>query len=170
MNMNSNISPAAISLAALSVEYCKVLAAATETELKDFLADVLRYLPRFYITMSELDAQSAETGMIYDTVTEEQYEQVRADVAVALGENEMYLDAPADQMQYSDTPIAVSLAEQLADIYQCVADFAATVGQVTPDLIPEVLDDLRYRFDSYLSDTICSALRAANHIYRHEPS
>lgn len=165
--MSEKISPAAISLAALSIEYCKVLAAATQTEPRDFVGEVLRYLPRFYITINDLDVEPSDTGLIYDTVTEEQYEQVRADVAAVLGQNEMYLDTPADDMQFSDTAVAVSLAEKLADIYQCMADFAATIGLVTPDLIPEVLDELASRFDSYLSDTICSALRAANNIFRH---
>ena len=172
--MNTGISPAALSLAALSLEYCKAVASAAETPAHDFLREVLRYLPRIYITISDLKPygeaggdDASETGLIYETVTEEQYEQARTDMATVLGENDMYLDAPAEDMRYSDTPVAVSLAEQLADIYQNVADFAATIGQVTPDLVPEVLSELKYRFASYLSDTICSALRAANYIYHN---
>lgn len=173
--MNTNISPAALGLAALALEYCKAVAAAPQTEPRDFLREVLRYLPRIYITVADIkpygeaggDDEAAETGMIYDTVTEEQYEQARADMATVLGEYDMYLDAPADDMRYSDTPVAVSLAEQLADVYQNVADFAATIGQVAPDLVPEVLADMKYRFASYLSDTLCSALRAANYIYHN---
>lgn len=172
--MNESISPAALSLAALSIEYCKAVAASAMTEPRTFLRDVLRYLPRFYITISDLDPMGQgdstdpeETGLIYNTVTEEQYDDARAAMSAVLGENDMYLDTPVEEMRFSDTPVAVSLAEQLADIYQNMADFAATVGQVTPDMIPEVLSELKYRFVTYLSDTICSALRAANYVYHH---
>lgn len=170
----SNISPAALSLAGLAIEYCKIVAQSREKEPRQFVRDVLRYLPRIYITICDLrpyeedeETEAEETGAIYDTITEEQYNGVMMDMSVVLGENDMYLDTPADEMRYSDTPIAVSLSEKLADIYQAMADFAATVGQVTPEMIPDVLADLKYRFASYLSETICSALRAANYIYHN---
>ena len=172
--MNTTISPAALGLAALSLEYCKAVAAAPQTHPRDFLREVLRYLPRIYITIADVkpygddsDADAAETGAIYDTVTEEQYEQARIEMATLLGEYDMYLDAPAEAMRYSDTPVAVSLAEQLADIYQNVADFAATIGQTTPELVPDVLSDMKYRFGEYLSDTLCGALKAANYIFNN---
>lgn len=169
-----SISPAALSLASLSLEYCKVVAAATQMSPRDFLRDVLRYLPRFYITISDLrpygdgtdpDAEPEETGLIYDTVTEDQYEDVRSQLASVLGENDMFLDTQVADMQYSDTPVAVSLAELLADIYQAMADFASTMAQITPDMVPDALSELKYRFASYLADTICRALKAANYTY-----
>ena len=174
--MNNSISPAALSLAGLALEYCKAVASCGDDEPRLFVREVLRYLPRIYITVSDLkpygedtdaDAEPDETGLIYDTVTEDQYNQLRSLMSTVLGENDRYLDTPVEEMRFSDTPVAVSLAEQLADIYQTMADFAATVGQVTPDMMPEVLSELKYRFASYLSDTICSALRAANYVYHH---
>ena len=36
------------------------------------------------------------------------------------------------------------------------------------EAVPEVLADFKYRFDSYLSQTICSALRATDFIYHNE--
>ena len=57
--------------------------------------------------------------------------------------------------------IAVSwfkaLAEQLADIYQEMFNFASTVREASPETLAEVLADFKWRFDSYLSATICSA-------------
>lgn len=166
------MTPAALSLTSLAVEYCKAVAGAPNTEPRDFLRDVLRYLPRIYITVSDIrpygddtDDEPQETGAIYDTVTEEQYVAVLADMSRLLGANDMYLDTPVEQMQYSDTPVAVSLAEQLADIYQAMADFAATMAQITDDMVPDTLAELRYRFASYLADTICRALKAANYVY-----
>ncbi len=166
------MTPAALSLTSLAVEYCKAVAGAPTSEPRDFLLDMLRYLPRIYITVSDInpygdgaDNEPQETGAIYDTVTEEQYEAVRTDMSTLLGPNDVYLDTPVEQMQFSDTPVAVSLAEQLADVYQAMADFAATMAQITDDMVPDTLSELRYRFASYLADTICRALKAANYVY-----
>ncbi|MCM1066168.1 MAG: DUF5063 domain-containing protein [Muribaculaceae bacterium] len=166
------MSPAALSLATLSLEYCKVVAAAAETEPRVFLADMLRYLPRIYMTISDIkpyedepEAEVYETGAIYDSITEEQYDSARTDMARALGQYDVFLDTAVADMQYSDTPVAVSLAELLADVFQNMADFAATMAQATDEIMPEVLTELKYRFESFLSDTICRALRAANHVY-----
>ncbi len=167
------MTPAALSLATLSLEYCKVVATSSETMPRDFLREILRYLPRFYMTIADIhpygddasDSGTYGTGAIYDSITEDQYETARSEMAKVLGENDMFLDTAVEDMQYSDTPVAVSLAELLADIFQNMGDFAATIAQATQDMVPEVLSEIKYRFSSYLSDTICRALRAANYIY-----
>lgn len=173
--MKDTNTSAAIALAGLAVEYCRLATDCGNMSQRELLRGVLRYLPRFYVTISELapygegpDSDIDPTGAIYDTVSEDQYEAVRTDLEHALGQHDMYLDTPADQMQYSDTPVAVSLAEKLADIYQNVADYAATVAQSDPALLPDIAADIRSRFAEFLSDTICSAQRAANYILYHE--
>lgn len=176
MNANSNIRPEVIGLSGLAVEFCKILAAAPQTEPQQFLADVVRYLPRIYIAIGELkpygdeeapmDDESLNTDMIEASVNEEQYDDIRRGIAALLGEYDMYLDTPVEEMRFSDTPVAVSLAEQLADIFQNLADFAATLVSVDPMHMPEVLAELKYRFISYLSLTVCSALKAANYIHQ----
>lgn len=161
-------------MAGLALEYCRTVSACRDSEPRAFVRDMLRYLPRIYITIMDLrpygegtdpDAEADETGAIYETVTEDQYNSVREDISAVLGENDMYLDTPVEEMRFSDTPVAVSLSEQLADIYQQMADFAATVAQSSPDILPEVLSDLKYRFGEFLAVTICGAQRAANYIY-----
>ena len=166
----------AVSMAGLAVEYCKAMASCREQEARDFLREVLRYLPRIYVTIMDIrpygengdpDGGADETGAIYDTLTEEQYNEVRDAISAVLGENDMYLDTAVEDMRYSDTPVAVSLSEQLADIYQLLADFAATVSQISSYEMADALSELKYRFDTYMSTIICSALRAADYTYRH---
>ena len=64
--------------------------------------------------------------------------------------------------------MAVSLSEQLADIYQTAFDFAQSMRQAPAEAVPDILADFKYRFDSYLSQTICSAMRATDFIYHNE--
>lgn len=169
----SSISPAAISLTGLAVEYCKFLESCTEEEPSDFCRQMLRYLPRIYMTAFDLkpygdSTDGADNGAIIDELDEEQYESIRTQAAGVLGEFDTYLDTMVDDMRYSDTPVAVSLAEQLADIYQTAYDFAQSMREAPAEAVPEVLADFKYRFDSYLSQTICSAMRATDFIYHNE--
>lgn len=166
---NPNINTAAISLVGLSVEYCGVVDAAAETEPQAFLREMLRYLPRFYVTLTDLadsGEEPAENDSIYQILDEDGYNAAREAMTALFGEYDVYLDTPVEDMRYSDTPVGVSLSEQLADIYQAVGDFAGTVRQVPSEMIPELVDDMLFRFNQYLSDTLCSALRAANSIYQ----
>ena len=169
----SSISPAAISLTGLAVEYCKFLESCAEEEPSDFCRQMLRYLPLIYMTPVDLkpygdSTDGADNGAIIDELDEEQYESIRTQAAGVLGEFDTYLDTMVDDMRYSDTPVAVSLAEQLADIYQTAYDFAQSMREAPAEAVPEVLADFKYRFDSYLSQTICSAMRATDFIYHNE--
>lgn len=165
----ANINTAAITLVGLSVEYCRIVDSVAATEPQVFLREVLRYLPRFYVTFSDLaDAgeEPAENDSIYQILDEDGYNAAREAMAAVFGEYDVYLDTPVEDMRYSDTPVGVSLSEQLADIYQAVGDFAGTVRQIPSEMIPEAVEEILYRFNQYLSDTICSALRASNSIYQ----
>ena len=172
----NNVPPVAISLSGLSVEFCKILVSAPSESAVHLLEETLRYLPRIFLAVNELnpygdgnvlaDADNLNTDMISATVTEEQYNDVRQGLAALLGEFDMYLDTPVEDMRFSDTPVAVSLSEQLTDIFQVLADFAATLCSASSVEIPDILAELKYRFVSYLSETLCSALKAANFLYQ----
>ena len=166
----SNYPKALIPAVALAAEYCNTLENARPDQTAETAAALLRLLPRIYITLSDIGGDEADqdgddNGAVTATLKQEEYDAILSATTALLGEFDMYLDTPEYDMQFSDTAVAVSLAEQLADIYQHMADFAATVAQSSPDFFPDVLSELKYRFNSYLSNTVCSALRAANYIY-----
>ena len=171
------IQPQALSLAGLSVEFCKILAHTEEYDAHDFLRQCIRYIPRIYISISDIRPFAGDSGENYDeyepgaisgNVTEEQYDMVRQGIAELLGEYEVYLDTPVEDMRFSDSPVGVSLAEQLADIFQIAADFASTMSVSDETSIPDIIADLKYAFHSYLSETLCSALRAANMLFQSQ--
>lgn len=173
---NNSLSSEALSLTALSLEFCNVVASASVSEPQDFLRDVLRYLPRLYIMLADLkpygeetdDFESLDTQIIGGVLTEEDYDVARQAMAATLGEYDSYLDAQVEDMQFSDTPVAVDLSTQIADIFQCTVDFVAAMKMADPTDTADVLADMKYRFHTYLSDLLCSALRAANRIYQSQ--
>ena len=164
-------------MAGLALEYCRAVSSCRDTEPRTFVREMLRYLPRIYVTLMDLkpygedtdaDADADETGAIYETVTEDQYNDVRDAMSSVLGENDMYLDTPVEEMRYSDTPVAVSLAEQLADIYQQMFDMAYTLRDAPDQALPMVVDDIKFRFSDFLSQKICDSLRILNQLYRRK--
>ncbi len=165
-----------LQLTALAVGYVRLVAGAAESEPQTFVYNILRLLPAVYSNLLELkpygeyeggeDYDNYDTGAILGQLTEEQYAAVAGAVATLLGQYDTYLDTPAEDMRYSETPVAVSLSEQLADIYQSLADFATTIADAPAEGAPDVLADIKYRFHSYLADTICTAIRACNLIYQ----
>jgi len=165
-----------LKLTALAVGYVRLVAGAPESEPHTFVYNILRLLPAIYANLLELkpygedeggeDYDNYDTGAILGQLTEEQYATVSGTVSALLGQYDTYLDTPAEDMRYSETPVAVSLSEQLADIYQAMADFATTIADAPAEGAPDVLADMKYRFHSYLSDTICTAIRVCNLIYQ----
>lgn len=158
-----------VAIAGLGAEFCEHVAKCSEYSANELLEHILKLLPRIYMTINDIekDVLAAEdSDAIYGTLDEQRYETARMDMASLFGEYDTFLDAPMDDMQYSDTPIAASLSEKLADIYQQMFDLAYSVRQSPQYLWPAILSDLRERFDSYLSETICDALRVTNILYR----
>lgn len=158
---------ARIALTALAAEYCRVVEAAADTAPQTFVHEVLRYLPRIYITIADMTdgVTAADNGMIYPALDETEYESARAAMAALFGEYDTYLDTHVEDMMYSDTPVAVSLAEKLADIYQAMFDLADNLRQVPDAAADDLVEHLAYIFEAYLSDNLTDALRAANRLY-----
>ncbi len=156
-----------IALAALAAEYCRVVDTAAETAPQVFLRETLRYLPRIYITMADMtdSIAPADNGMVYTVLDETAYESVRSAMAALLGEYDTYLDTHVEDMMYSDTPVAASLSERLADIYQAMYDLADNLRQIPDAAADELTENMAYMFEAYLSDNITDALRAANRLY-----
>lgn len=170
---DSRIPPSAIALTGLAVEFCRLVDSCEGSEPAEFCRSVLRYLPRIYMTGLDLQPygesdEGDDNGAIADSLEEDQYDSAAERVAALFGEYDTYLDTLVEDMRYSDTPVAVSLSEQLADIYQQTYDFSAAMREAVAENIPDILADFKYRFDNFLSETICTALRAANFIYQKE--
>lgn len=161
--MNNN----AIAFTALCNEYCTVLANPAALKPADFIATMLRLLPRIYICARDLSADNAlvETGWIDAALTEEEYEESRRMVGALLGEHDVYLEVFEEDMKYSDTPVSTSVSENLADIYQVLFDFLNTVRLGTDAVVDEAIMSVKESFKEFWSATLCNVLRALNNIW-----
>ena len=163
---NTKLSANSLAFIALTNEYCHVVEHSTEVERDSFVAQMLKLLPRIYITISDLDV-----GVGYDnyyiepTLEEVVYDQVRDGIAAIMAEEDVYLEVMVEDMVYSETPIASSVSENLADLYQEFFNFIHAIMDMPTDVQQELIEQCKENFINYWGQTLCNVLRALNHIY-----
>ncbi len=81
-----------------------------------------------------------------------------------MGADDVYLEVFEEDMKYSDTPVAASISEGLADIFQALYNFINTIRDATDETMQVALLGIRDDFRAYWSATLCNVLRALNHL------
>lgn len=161
--MNHNkLTPNQLAFLALANEYCLALEHVGETEYDEFLELMLRLLPRLYISASDLQSDSFVEEYIPTALDEDYYDSVTRSVAMLLGENDTYLEVFEQDMKYSDTPIAATISESLADIFQVLFNLIEASKDALPEQIDQYLCAVRDDFEAFWSQTLCNVLRALN--------
>lgn len=152
-----------LTLMALCNEYCKAIETASQTERNDFINNMLRLIPRIYITTQSIEpGVMGGYGDLVDALTEDVYDSLRSAMSALLGEDDTYLDVFVEDMKYSDTPIALSLSEGLADIYQSAYNYLETCRDAVDDIIDEATEAFYNQFTTYISQAMCNVLRPLN--------
>lgn len=111
------------------------------------------------------DGIENEPEYFADYVDEDYYEGVRRHIETLLGPEDTFLDTFEEDMKYSDTPIAASISESLADIFQPLYNFISIVKDSDGEYMEGAYRDCHSNFVAYWSQTLCNVLRALNHIY-----
>mgnify|MGYP002226073761 FL=1 len=104
-------------------------------------------MPLLYLKATLLpEAEEDEDAEPELTVTEDMYESVRNRIAGLLGEKDSYLETFHPDMQYSDTPIAAFISENLADVYQDTGNFISLFRQGNEEVMLEAIVLCRKNF------------------------
>lgn len=171
-----------LGVTALAARYCVALENAAETERSEFIASMLQILPRIYVEFVDLtpavssgddadaDAlvplEEEDSNPYYGSyVDEDYYDSIRRHVESMLGPDDVFLETFEEDMKYSDSPIAASIAECLADIFQPLYNFISIVKESDGDELEGAYRECHDNFASYWSQTLCNVLRALNHLY-----
>lgn len=168
----STLSPNTVAFIGLCNEYRLAMESARETERAVFVDSMLRLLPRLYISATDLRRDPLledEVPYLAEVLDEDYYEAVRRNVESLLGPDDVYLEVFEEDMKYSDTPVAASISEGLADIFQVVFNFLHTVGEATDETISLAVSAISDDFRSFWSGTLCNVLRALNHLRYSQP-
>lgn len=154
-----------LALIGLCNEYCQALENSRESMPEDFIDNMLRLLPRIYISVSDVSLGVMNGDAYLDSYLEEDYyESIRRNVENLLGPNDTYLEVFEENMKYSDTPIATSISEGLTDIFQVMYNFIETIKDAPEEFVADGVMALKEDFEGYWSRILCNVLRALNNV------
>ena len=124
-------------------------------------------LPQLYLSTLRLPdyLYSPEEDYIEEFVTEETYEGVRLRVAELLGEKDSFLSCQAEEMQYSDTPLATFVSEYLADVYQQTVNLLGILRDENEEALPAAIGRCLFHFHSYYGLHLLEALTALHRLH-----
>jgi len=164
---SSKLSPTALAFVALTNEYCHLVENAMDYGRDSLIESILKLLPRIYITATDIEPSID----IYDTVInqvldEDGYNIVRDNIASIMGEEDVYLEVFVEDMKYSDTPIATSISENLADLYQEFYNLVASIKDLMTDDQQELIGTCRENFVEYWGQTLCNVMRALHSLLK----
>lgn len=147
--------------------YCALLENAGQLTKREFVVETLKYLPRLYEEFSDDSIEFSGTddyGYFASYVDEDYYESVRRNVEIVLGADDVFLETFEEDMKYSDTPVAASISESLADIFQSLYNFVGVVKDSEGENGEAAFRECRDNFEGYWAQTLCNVMRALNHL------
>lgn len=165
------MNPNALAFTALANEYCVALENAREHTPAEFTAKMTRLLPRIYIAASDLrpdddlvalNEDDDEDAWLDQALEEDYYDSVRRGIEDLLGPDDTYLDVFEQDMKYSDTPIGASLSEGLADVFQPLYNYLATVRDATDEVVNMAIRAVADEFHLYWSQKLVNVMRPLN--------
>lgn len=161
----AEISKNSILFIGLATEYCQTLENCANYEKDVFVDKLVKLLPRLYIAISDYVESDIDNSVIIDSYLDEiYYDSIRRKLESQFGEDDTILEVYESDMKFSDTPIAVSISEYLADIFQYLFDFLHAAKDATNDQINDCMSFCKENFKSVWGQTLCNVLRALHHI------
>ncbi len=152
---------------AIATRFCYALEHTDEIGKEHFVTEMLSCLPRLFIIFTETvisGDEPEEYSFLASYVDENMYEAIRQRVAALIGSDDTYLETFEEDMKYSDTPIAASVSEGLADIFQDLYNFATNVRESEGETIETAFAQCQENFKMYWSQTLCNVMRPLNQI------
>lgn len=157
--------PQVLEFAALGVEFASLMERGGELHI--YVETCLRVLPRLYSQVLALPdyLYDEDTDLIEEYITEQAYERVRHRAEHTLGEHDLYLTTASPEMAYSDTPLAMHLSEQLADIYQHVGNLLGILREENTEALPAAIGRCRLYWREHWGLALLSALPALHQLH-----
>lgn len=160
----SKITKGSIEFLTVAIEFCKFIEQYSLHQ-KDFLDKISKLLPLLY-----LKASMAEKGEpIYDAepekfVDEFTYNEIKENLCNILGDKDQYLTAIHPDIALSDSVIAASISEDLADVYQSAKDFVESAKIGDENILNDALIICIADFKTYWGTRLLSAELAIHQI------
>lgn len=151
----------ALEFATVAREYCVFAENAGRYSKADYLRVASRLLPLLYMKAALLpETRAASDDGLPEIVDYETYESVRRGIRARLTSHDDYLTTQKEDFRLSETPIAASISEDMADIYQDVRNFCEQYHCGDNAVMNDALALVADKFRSYWGQRACDALGA----------
>jgi hypothetical protein len=148
-----------------ALDYCILMEKTKQDEKKLFVDNMVKVLPLLYLKVSIIPPVREDyESELEIKVTEEMYDRIRENISNLLGEEDFYLETFHPDIKLSDSPVAVKISEDLADIYQDLGNFIAVFKNGQKETMNDSLILSIRNFEKYWGQRLVNALRALHFI------
>jgi hypothetical protein len=124
-----------------------------------------KVLPLLYLKASILPSTAIDFESVLEIkVDENLYKQVENNTGELLGDDDLYLETFHPDIKLSDSPVAVKISEDLADIYQDLGNFIAVFKNGQKETMNDALLLCIENFKKYWGQRLVNALRALHYV------
>jgi hypothetical protein len=154
-----------IDFARVALEYCVFAEKTKESDKKTFVDNMTKVLPLLYLKASIIPKITTDYDSNLEVkVDEKLYAQVETNISELLGEDDLYLETFHPDIKLSDSPVAVKISEDLADIYQDLGNFIAVFKNGQKETMNDSLLLCIENFKKYWGQRLVNAVRALHFI------
>lgn len=150
-----------IEFVTVALQYCAFLEELESMSQDDMTDKLTKVLPLLYLKASLVppsEMYSDDEPEI--SVTEDDYNYILSKIYAVFAENDTYLEVFMEDMKYSETPIAASISEDLADIYQDLRNFITVYERGITENMNDALTLCIDNFKMYWGQKLVNVLRA----------
>ena len=152
----------------VALEFCALMETTSKHTIFSFTDKAVKIFPLLYLkaTLLPVTGETDDDNKLEQYITEHTYEAIRHRIADLMGEYDPFLETFHPDMQYSDTPVAATISENLADVYQDIGNFAALFRQENEYVMEQALIACEENFRLYWGQKLLNALKAI-HVVRY---
>lgn len=154
-----------IELVTVANEFCSFLERADELESNDFLSRLQKMLPLLYLKASLLPKFEFEADdELEKYVTEVDYNLIQQKILAHTGAGDDYQEVFIQGMQFSESALTSSIAENVADIYQDVKDLVMSFRTMNEEVMEQALWESQNNFAQIWGQKLVNCLRAVHNL------
>jgi hypothetical protein len=154
-----------IELITVANEFCSFLERADEMDSADFRNRLQKMLPLLYLKASLLPNFEFEAeDELEKYVTEVDYNLIQQKILAHTGAGDDYQEIFIQGMQFSESALTSSIAENVADIYQDVKDLVMSFRTMDEEVMEQALGESQTNFAHIWGQKLVNCLRAVHNL------
>jgi len=154
-----------------ALEFCVLAEKHTQSGREFFIDNMIKVLPLLYLKISIIPPVEENYDSDLETkVSEDMYNRVEESISQLLGNDNLYLETFHPDIRLSDSPVAVKISEDIADIYQDLGNFIGVFKNGQQETMNDSLALCIQNFERFWGQRLLNALRALHYLkYNDEP-